>query len=349
MGSRLRRAVALWVAAGSLIAVVYVLWPPSIDEREVEFTADGLRLAGTLSLPPGPGPYPALVMISGTQADTRDAMVGDFPLFRAIAEGLARHGVAVLRYDDRGTGRSQGSHPWQYGLDALAGDAAAALRLLRREPRIDPRRVGLLGHSLGGAIALRTRTRGEAPAFLVLMASYATPGDELLLDYRRRSARVEGLEPDAAVERDRRLIAAVRSGADPSRLTALYRSSPAAAQERPLRGYDAYLLRYAATPLFRDFIDYDPLPELRRLDRPALALFGEGDPVVPPSLHQPLMAAALQPGRPGSRNRIMLLPGGSHDLLLAGNGEVRLADALPQRIAAWIHGLPGLLRDSGGL
>jgi dipeptidyl aminopeptidase/acylaminoacyl peptidase len=116
----------------------------------------GVTLAGTLAVPPGPGPHPAAVLVQGFGPQNRDGAFGDLGngAYRTWARELARRGLAVLRYDKRGTGESGG--PPLSWLDArpLAADAVAAARALARLPGVDPRRVTLIGHSQGGDLAL---------------------------------------------------------------------------------------------------------------------------------------------------------------------------------------------------
>ena len=142
-------------------------------ERPVAIpAAPGVTLAGTLTVPPGAGPDPGAVIVGGFGPSNRDGVFGDRPggAYREIALGLARRGVAVLRYDKRGIGDSDG--PALSWLDArpLAADAAAAVRALVAVPGIDRTRVALIGHSQGGDLALEAARRAPAARVVTLSA-----------------------------------------------------------------------------------------------------------------------------------------------------------------------------------
>ena len=109
-------------------------------------------LAGTLTRPEGKGPFPAVVLITGSGAQNRDEEIFGHKPFLVLADHLTRRGIAVLRYDDRGVGKSTGKFASATSED-FAGDAWAAWQTLSTRPEIDARRIGLLGHSEGGLIA----------------------------------------------------------------------------------------------------------------------------------------------------------------------------------------------------
>src|SRR5512137_282753 len=109
-------------------------------------------LDGTLTLPEGAGPFPAVILITGSGPQNRDEEIFGHKPFLVLADHLSRRGIAVLRYDDRGVGKSTGNLATATSED-LAGDAWAAWQMLSARPEIDPKRIGLLGHSEGGLIA----------------------------------------------------------------------------------------------------------------------------------------------------------------------------------------------------
>ena len=124
---------------------------PYRDEDVAYPSAPGVRLAGTLTLPPGRGPFPAAVLIAGSGPHGRDEEVFGHKLFLVLADHLTRSGIAVLRYDKRGLGGSSGDYRGATSAD-FAADAEAAAAYLRRRPEIDPRRIGLIGHRRSRAI-----------------------------------------------------------------------------------------------------------------------------------------------------------------------------------------------------
>ncbi|SFQ52933.1 alpha/beta hydrolase [Hymenobacter arizonensis] len=138
-----------------------------------------VQLAGTLSIPDGPGPFPAAVLLSDFGDHDRDARQGNYRFFAAIASALARQGIAVLRLDDRGVGQSTGSGALVTALDHVR-DAQAALSYLRLRPTIDPARTGLIGHGEGGNMALLAAVQLLPPSFVVTLAAAGVEGLEVL-------------------------------------------------------------------------------------------------------------------------------------------------------------------------
>ena len=146
---------------------------------EVVFANGEIVLAGEVTLPDGDGPYPAVVLISGSGAQLRDSDVAGFKVFAVLADELAERGIASLRFDDRGVGGSGGD-----GLAATiedrAADVEAAVELLRSRDDIKADNIGLVGHSEGGMVAPFVANRSDGVAFVALLAAPAVPGAELL-------------------------------------------------------------------------------------------------------------------------------------------------------------------------
>ncbi len=133
-----------------------------------------MRLAGTLTLPKGKGPFPAVVMITGSGAQDRDeALLGHKP-FLVIADRLTRDGIAVLRVDDRGFGKSTGDF-LKASIEDFAVDTEAQAAWLRKRPDIDPRHIGLIGHSEGGIVGPMVAAKDPKIAFVVMMAGPGAP------------------------------------------------------------------------------------------------------------------------------------------------------------------------------
>src|SRR5262249_11200724 len=134
-------------------------------EEAVTFSNGDVRLAGTLTVPPGPGPHPAVVFVHGSGPQTRAS-------YAVEVDRLARHGIASLAFDKRGTGESAGD--WHLAdFDVLAEDVLAGVQLLRRHPRIRPDKVGLLGGSQAGWVIPLAASRCEDIAFIVLFSGGA--------------------------------------------------------------------------------------------------------------------------------------------------------------------------------
>jgi pimeloyl-ACP methyl ester carboxylesterase len=152
-----------------------------------------IGLGGTLSRPAGPGPFPAVVLLADTGTPERPA--GSASLLNSLADFLTRQGLAVLRLDDRGTGRSTAIPTATTGAELVA-DAQSALNFLRTRSGIDPMRVGLLGHGEGANVALLAAAQAPAPAFVVALGAAGVNGQELLA--RQTSLVNQAGEPDTA-------------------------------------------------------------------------------------------------------------------------------------------------------
>ncbi|HEU0301577.1 MAG TPA: alpha/beta fold hydrolase, partial [Longimicrobium sp.] len=147
-------------------------------EEEVAYeSVDGVRLAGTLTLPPGDGPYPGVLLITGSGSQDRDELIFNHRPFLVLSDYLTRRGIAVLRVDDRGVGGSTGDPRTATSAD-FARDVAAGVRFLRARREIGP--VGLIGHSEGGLIAPMVAAQTPEVRFLVLLAGPGTDSRTLL-------------------------------------------------------------------------------------------------------------------------------------------------------------------------
>ena len=156
--------------------------PYPYSEQEVVITRKkaGVVITGTLSLPQGDGSYPAVVLVSGSGQQNRDEELMGHKPFKVIADHLARAGVAVLRYDDRGVGGTKGDVESATTLD-FADDAEAVFDYLRKQPHINSKRVGIVGHSEGALIASIVASRNKRVAFIVLLAGQSCSGAEIML------------------------------------------------------------------------------------------------------------------------------------------------------------------------
>ncbi len=154
--------------------------PVPYKQEEVTVKNGATSLAGTLTLPPDGGPFPAVVLISGSGAQNRDEEVFGFQPFRLIADHFTRNGIAVLRMDDRGVGGSTGDVANATSED-FAGDIAAAVAVLKSRPDINPKQIGLLGHSEGGIIAPMVADRSSDVAYVILMAGPGLSGGQVVV------------------------------------------------------------------------------------------------------------------------------------------------------------------------
>jgi dienelactone hydrolase len=158
--------------------------PDSFTAVEVTIGSDAWKLPATLTMPKGEGPFPALVLVHGSGPNDRDESVGGAKVFRDLAEGLASRGIAVIRYEKRTR-----QYPQQCAADAnftvnqeTVEDAARAAALLRTRARIDPARIFVLGHSMGGYLAPRILKRDPKIAGFIVMAGNVRPLQEMIIE-----------------------------------------------------------------------------------------------------------------------------------------------------------------------
>ncbi len=272
----LTRAVASAQAAHRLRAA------PPYRETDVTFLnpATRQRLSGTLTVPAGEGPFPAVALLSDLGPQNRDAEVSGYRMFGQVADFLTRRGVAVLRFDDRGVDRSAGTYATATTAD-LVTDAQAAMAFLRTQPLVSAQRVGLLGHGEGANVALLAAAApGRGPAFVVSLAGYGQPGYEVLLRQQGEIMRLIGADPSqvkSAQEAFERTVVLVRQTAN----NAVARAKVTALLSSSNTGLDANMARARAaqltSPWSRYFFDFNPLTRLGQVQCPVLLLNGTDD------------------------------------------------------------------------
>lgn len=289
-------------------------YPYSVEDVVFANPAAGIRLAGTLTLPEGSGPFPGVVLVSGSGPQTRDEVVAGHRIFHVLADHLTRRGIAVLRYDDRGVGESEGDFSAATSPD-FALDAAAAVAFLRTRVEVDGGAVGVVGHSEGGLVAPMV-AREDDLAFVVLLAGPAVDGTEILVSQTAAMQRASGV-PQGQVAANERAIRAVGRvlttrpesvWADEVRaalLTAVPTGVPA---EQSRQAVEPQVASFA-TPWMAFFVGYDPRPALESLEIPVLALNGSLDLQVLADVNLPPMREAL-----GTRSGVTVeeLPGLNH-------------------------------------
>jgi dienelactone hydrolase len=305
----------------------------SFTETEVTIGVAPWELPGTLAMPTGDGPFPAVVLLAGSGPNDRNEALGPNAPLRDLAWGLASNGIATLRYDKRtlvhGAAMAPGSGVTVH--EETMDDAETAVDLLRQTPGVDPDRVFVVGHSLGGYLA--PRIAAEIPdrvAGIGMLEPGSSSLAQLILDQYEYLASVEGgadPQAQAALPEIRKQVALVQSDA----LTA---STPAS--DLPLGVPAAYWL---------DLRSYDPVATAEQLAVPMFISQGGRDYQVPPSELEPYRMAL------GDRSNVTIreYPSLNH-LLIAGDGPARPAEyARPGHVAAevvsdlaaWVAGIGG--------
>ncbi len=291
----------------------------------------GVALAGTLTLPHGVERAPAVILISGSGPQDRDETIVDHKPFWVIADHLSRNGIAVLRFDDRGVGKSQGNHATATSVD-FASDVRALFQYLRSDDRIDASRIGLCGHSEGGLIAPMVAAREPDVAFVILLAGTGVNGEEILISQSRLLLEASGV-PAVEIERQaksQQILIDLAKQSPPLSLDAFKTQAFAAIEphlsQEELASEQAKLsVAQAAaqltSPWFRFFLSHEPTDDLKQLTCPALVLNGEKDLQVDPKLNLPAIKAALK-ASPSTHYQVVELPKLNHLFQTCQTGNV---------------------------
>ena len=312
-------------------------YPYSAEKVIVE--SPPVRLAGTLTVPPGDPPFAAVLLISGTGLQDRDQTLFNHKPFWVIADHLTRAGIAVLRLDDAGIGAST-PHPEPPTTADFAADAAASVDLLRNDPRFD--HVGLLGHSEGGLISVLLASRRDDVDFVVLLAAPGVPGVELMMQQNERVFDAAGLSDElktALLGLLDQLFAALVSDLPEEELRA--RVETIALEQIAVSGVTAVqpdderirvAVESALQPWMRHFLRLDPGSALAATTVPVLALNGELDVQVDAQQNLSAIASALEKGGNADVD-IRRIPGLNHLFQHAETGFVDEYMAIEETIS----------------
>lgn len=317
-------------------------YPYREEDVAYENTAAHLTLAATLTTPPGPGPFPAVLLITGSGPQDRDESIAGHRPFLVLSDYLTRRGIAVLRADDRGIGKSGGTFASATTAD-FATDAEAGVAYLRTRREVDAKKIGLVGHSEGGMIAPMVAARNTAVAFIVLMAGPGVPGEDILLAQNALLAQAAGVT-EGQIAQNTALLKGVfqilKDEKDDARLQTRLRERLTGTMPPEMMSAQ---IRTLTSPWYRYFVTYDPAPALKRLTCPVLAINGERDKQVPPTLNLPAIRNALESS--GNKNvEVTELPGLNHLFQTATTGapneyahiEETMSPVALDTIARWI-------------
>ena len=317
----------------------------------------GNKLAGTFLLPEGASPahrVPAVVFITGSGLQDRDETIFGHKPFRAIATTLAQAGIASIRCDDRGFGKSTGNGKLATTFDFLE-DAKAQVAWLRSRPEIDPKQIGVVGHSEGGLIGLlMSQAPDPAMNFAVLLAPPGISGGEILVGQSAdmfTKMKVPPIQLAFTLEKHRQLIDAIVANADEATLTLAMRALVDAqldciAKPKPPEATIELTVKQGlaqvTSPWMRTFIALDPAPAIRHISVPMLILFGERDVQVSPARNLPpyqdgILACPLKPV-------IVIVPKANHLFQPARTGmpdeyaaiKVEIDPEVLKKISDWV-------------
>jgi fermentation-respiration switch protein FrsA (DUF1100 family) len=298
--------------------------PFPYTSEDITFTNTNfnIKLAGTLTIPNGNGPFRAVIMITGSGAQNRnEELLGHKP-FLVIADYLSRNGIAVLRYDDRGVGGSQGNYSEATSAD-LSTDAEAAFEFLRKNPKINPGKIGFIGHSEGGLIAPIAASANHEVGFIVSLAGPGVTGQQIIIRQSQEISRLSG-EKESAIkentETNKKLYAVLRKEEDnkkaEKKILAIYKENlvkKKTSEEDVDKAVNQLKLTFGANQYtwFRYFLMTDPSSFWKKVECPVLALNGEKDLQVAAKENLPAIEKALKSS--GNKSvKIIKLPGLNH-------------------------------------
>ncbi len=320
--------------------------------------ADSVFLAGTITIPDGKGPFPSVILVTGSGQQNRDEFLMGHSPFLVLSDYLTRHGIIVLRYDDRGFGASTGDATNATSAD-FAWDAIAAAEYLRSRKDLPVSRIGIAGHSEGGMIAPMAASKNKHVDFIVLMAGPGIPGDSLLSLQGKMLAKANGADEKTIAlyaSLQQQMIQACKTATDPVALEAdlirINKEFIAGHSENELESLGIQPsdtlsgISFFSSRWMQYFLNYDPYPVLSKTKIPVLAINGTTDLQVPYKENLHAIEGALRDA--GNDNfRIVELPGLNHLFQTSKTGspseygmlEETFNENAMQVIAGWINGL----------
>lgn len=281
--------------------------PFPYQSEDVQFTnaTDNVTLAGTLTIPEGKGPFAAAILISGSGSQDRDETIFEHKPFWVISDYLSRRGVAVLRFDDRGFGESTGAEILTESTsEDFARDVSAGIDFLKTRPEIDPKKIGLIGHSEGGLIAPLVASQNGDVAFIISLAGTGVDGGEILISQIRAAQEASGVDKEMVNAMTRLTTEMIKRVYDDQDLNKEVVDQIVKAitegSDQKITDYvtaqSEGLLTLVDQDWSRFFIKHDPAEYWRKVTCPVLALNGDKDLQVLADLNLPPIEAALKQG-----------------------------------------------------
>jgi len=290
-------------------------YPYYTEEVTFENKIDKNVLAGTLSLPKKEGKFPVVILISGSGAQNRDEELLGHKPFLVLADYLTKKGIAVLRFDDRGVGKSTGEFKTATTLD-FAKDVQAGVAYLQTRKEIDKNKIGLVGHSEGGIIAPIVASQSKDVAFIVLLAGAGIRGDQLLLLQKEKIERQMGVSENEIQKAQQTFKGVydsiVKSSASHEIIKGKVNSYLKSKLGNTMNDTQIKALAASITsPWMVCFLKLDPALALEKVKCPVLALNGEKDLQVPAEVNLEAIKNALAKGG-NKKTTIKKLPNLNH-------------------------------------
>lgn len=263
----------------------------------------GITLAGTLTMPEKGMKFPAVVMISGSGPQDRNETIMGHKPFLVIADYMTKRGIAVLRFDDRGTASSQGKFDGATSAD-FATDVEAAVAYLRERKEIDSDKIGLIGHSEGAIIAPMVAAKDKGIAFIVMLAGTGFDGADILVMQNEALGRASGLDEkdiEKATKINRILYNELVTGPGDSTLVekTFVSLKPLLSEkmsDEEILSFTDKSIKQLNTPWILYFLKNNPATFLEKVKCPVLAVGGSKDLQVPARTNLDAIEKALHKG-----------------------------------------------------
>ena len=260
----------------------------------------GISLAGTLSLPTKEGNFPAVILISGSGPQNRDSELLGHKPFLVLSDYLTKNGIAVLRFDDRGTGQSKGNFATATTQD-FATDVKAAVTYLKTRKEINQNKIGLIGHSEGGLIAPMVAVGENAVNYIVLLAGPGLRGDKLMLIQKEDTERLMGLS-ETEITRGKNVVSGLynlilNSKTETAKLNENINSYLSEKYKNENKPEELQAITQTATNIwFQNLVKLDPAIALEKVKCPVLALNGAKDCQVSAKINTEAIEKSLAKG-----------------------------------------------------
>jgi pimeloyl-ACP methyl ester carboxylesterase len=295
--------------------------------------AAGFTLAATITRPPGPAAatrlkLPVVVLVGGSGPTDRDQVVGGIPIFGQLAGALADAGFMVIRYDKRGVGQS-GGRLESATLSDFADDVRSVVKYLSKRDDADRRRIAVIGHSEGGAVAMIAASREKSITAVGLVATPGTTGAELILEQQQHvleRLKAPDADKQAKVELQKKIQQAVLTG-------------------KGWEGVPEELRKQADTPWFQSVLAFDPAKVMKDVRQPAIVIQGSLDTQVPPH-HATKLGELANARKKAPKSDVVVIDGVNHLLVPATTGEVdeyaqlqdrKISPKVVEKIVDWLR------------
>jgi uncharacterized protein len=293
-------------------------FPYTAEEVVYKNEKSDIQLAGTFTIPEGEGPFPAVVLLTGSGPQNRDEQLLGHKPFLVIADFLTRNGIAVLRADDRGVGASTGNFATATTAD-FAEDGLAGIEYLKTRKEVNQHILGMIGHSEGGIMAPVAASQSADISFIILLAGPGSNLGDNVTFQRIRMAKQAGASEESLKIQEKCLqaandIASNDISDEEARLQIRQFIADLPETERQLLNWSDERVGALASQLtegwWRYSLKHDPENTIKSLKIPVLALLGEKDMQVPVALNQPYLERALEKGH--KKSRVVVVTGLNH-------------------------------------